>query len=360
MANKKGIDISKYQGKIDFSKVKSDGVEFIIQRAGYGNSISQKDTTFDYNVQNALANGIDVGAYWFSYAISPADAIKEADVFLKILEPYKGKFTMPVCFDFEYDSIRYAQKQGINMTKKLITDIAVAFMNRIKNAGWCVANYTNLDFIRNKFDMSRLKSYDLWLADYTGAPNVPCCIQQTASDGRVNGISGNVDMDICYKDYVGSNDSSYKCDTTQDFIMLHGEDYTFKITSAISPTLTFGTGNVLAIDSVTHNGNNHYFKVKAIGGVNSGTGVFVNGVKQCVINLAPCDTTMPINIKRNNTYVVASRSKNVTTGNSSIIQTYNQKTSNGIYLTTLKAVGQVGQAAGVFVDNVKMFVATVV
>jgi GH25 family lysozyme M1 (1,4-beta-N-acetylmuramidase) len=360
MANKKGIDVSKHQGKILWDQVKQSDVEFAICRAGYGNSENQKDSTFDYNITNALANGIECGAYWFSYAISPTDAIKEANVFLKVVEPYRNKLKYPLFFDFEYDSITYAKKQGINMTNALIDSIANAFMSTVKNAGWEIGNYTNLDFIRSgKFSSSTIQKYPLWLADYTGAPDVDCVIQQIQSNGNISGISGNVDVDICYKDFV-TTDTSFKCDTTQDFIMLHGEDYTFKITSAIFPTLTFGTGNVLAIDSVTHNGNDHYFKVKAIGGVNSGTGVFVNGVKQCVVNLAPCDTTMPINIKRNNTYVVASGSKNVTTGNSSIIQTCNQKTSHGIYLTTLKAVGNVGQAAGVFVDNQKMFVATVI
>jgi GH25 family lysozyme M1 (1,4-beta-N-acetylmuramidase) len=360
MANKKGIDVSKHQGKILWDQVKQSDIEFAICRAGYGNSENQKDSTFDYNITNASANGIECGAYWFSYVISPTDAIKEANVFLKVVEPYKNKLKYPLFFDFEYDSITYAKKQGINITNALIDSIANAFMSTIKDAGWEIGNYTNMDFIRSgKFSSTTIQKYPLWLADYTGASDVDCVIQQIQSNGNISGISGNVDVDICYKDF-GTIGSTFKCDTTQDFMMLKNECYTFKVNSAISPNLTFGTGNVLVIDSVTHNGNDHYFKVKAVGGVNSGTGVFVNGIKQCVVNLAPCDTTMPINIKSMGTYVVASGSNNVTTGNSSIIQTINQRNVNDIYLTTLKAVGTVGTSAGVFIDNQKMFVATVV
>ncbi len=108
MARLKGMDVSKFQGTIDWSKV--SGIDFVLVRAGYGNDISQKGPMFDANVKAALSRGLAVGAYWFSYAVSAADAAKEATVFNQVLTPYKGKLIFPVAFDYEYDSIAYAQK----------------------------------------------------------------------------------------------------------------------------------------------------------------------------------------------------------------------------------------------------------
>ena len=199
---KKGIDVSYAQGRIDWARVKKAGVEFAVIRAGFGKKLSQKDKYFEENIKGALAVGVEAGAYWFSYAVSVEAAKQEAAVCNEVLAPYKDKLTYPVCFDYEYDSIRYSKEQGVTPTKKSMTDIAVAFLEAMKGYGYQVANYTNIDFIKNRWDNDRLKPYDLWLAHYTdGAPAYPCALHQTSSGGKIDGIKGNVDLDAAYKDY---------------------------------------------------------------------------------------------------------------------------------------------------------------
>jgi GH25 family lysozyme M1 (1,4-beta-N-acetylmuramidase)/LysM repeat protein len=196
-----GIDVSTHQGHIDWPAVKAAGIDFAIIRAGYGNDISQADARFVENITGALAAGIHVGAYWFSYAYNALMAKQEAEIFSKVLGPYKGKIVFPVCFDWEYDSDRYAQKHGVTASAALITDMAIAFLEGMEAEGWYAANYLNQDYYKNKFDATRMKPYDVWLADYSGGPAYSCGLQQTGSTGKVAGISGNVDTDTSFKDY---------------------------------------------------------------------------------------------------------------------------------------------------------------
>lgn len=207
--NHKGIDVSTYQGNIDWKKVKAAGIEYAIIRAGYGNSAKQKDKCFDTNVKNAKAAGIKIGAYWFSYATSVAEAKVEADAFAEVI---KGiEFELPIFYDYEYDSIDYAKKKGITITKKLASDIVIAFLDRMKAKGYSVANYVNPDLIQNAFD-NRISKYDTWMAHYTKYIKDADIRKQYTYDGfkvigwqytgegTVNGISGNVDMNVFYID----------------------------------------------------------------------------------------------------------------------------------------------------------------
>lgn len=193
---KYGIDISEFQGNVDFKKVKADGKSFVIVRAGYGNLVSQKDQCFDVNAQGAIANGLKLGAYWFSYAINEADARKEADVCAAVLAPYKEKITLPVFFDYEYASYSYAVKMGVTPGKSLILSMTIAFIERMKAHGYDAGYYTNYDFMSKYYDDPKMAPYKLWIAHYgSSAPKYACVIQQTASDGKVSGIYGNVDLD---------------------------------------------------------------------------------------------------------------------------------------------------------------------
>lgn len=201
MATKKGIDVSSHQGEIDWTKVKASGVDFAIIRAGYGNDISQKDAYFDRNIKEAQKVGIPTGAYWFSYAVSEEDARKEAKVFQEVLKGYKLAY--PVYYDFEYDSVDYAKKQGVAITKAKATAFARAFLEEMRKAGYYAGNYTNVDFYLNYFDQEKLKDYALWLASWgVQKPNYTTGLWQYADNGKVDGIQGNVDMNYAYTDYV--------------------------------------------------------------------------------------------------------------------------------------------------------------
>ena len=195
----KGIDLSTWQKEVDWQEVKSDGVHFAILRAGFGNG--SRDEMFESHITGALGAGLGVGVYWFLYPASVEDARREARECLKIIEPYKGKINYPVYADYEYDSDRYAQEQGVAVNKAFRTSCITAFCEEIEKSGWYAGYYSNLDYLRNKLDTDRLKRYDLWLADYSGGPEYPCGMQQFTNTGRVRGIDGDVDLNTAYYDY---------------------------------------------------------------------------------------------------------------------------------------------------------------
>lgn len=199
---KKYIDVSTHQGKIDWNKVKGK-VDGVMIRAGYGkNNI---DAQFKRNITECNRLGIPCGVYWFSYAYTEAMAKKEAEYCLAAIKPYKVE--LPVCFDFEYDSVEKAKKNyGVTITKTLATKLVHAFCGVVEKAGYYAMNYTNKDYLSRYFDDTTLK-YDLWLAAWPANPdpNKPpredCGIWQYTSKGSIAGITGNVDINAAYKDY---------------------------------------------------------------------------------------------------------------------------------------------------------------
>ncbi|WBY64051.1 LysM peptidoglycan-binding domain-containing protein [Thermocaproicibacter melissae] len=193
------IDVSSHNGVINWKQVKESGIVGAIIRAGYGKDAFQQDAQFSANIKGAIEAGLKIGVYWFNYCCSLEDAKKEWETCKKIIEPYRGN----ICFvasDYEYDSVRYfTSVRGTAPTNELINDMVNAFLNSAKADGWGTMLYTNNDYRRNVFSKTTLAAWDIWLADYTGDPDIPCAIQQTSSAGRVPGISGNVDTDLCYK-----------------------------------------------------------------------------------------------------------------------------------------------------------------
>ena len=191
----KGIDVSHHQGNVDFAKVKASGIHFAMLRAGYGkeNPAVQTDRKFHQNYSNALKAGLPCGAYHYSYARSAAEAKQEADFFLSII---KGcQFGYPVAFDLEDSS-------QANLSRETLTNIAIAFCERVEKAGYYVCLYTNPDWIKNRLDMERLKQFDLWLARYSDTPGRDGIgMWQYSSSGKVNGINTAVDLDVAYRDY---------------------------------------------------------------------------------------------------------------------------------------------------------------
>ncbi|MDE6834125.1 MAG: glycoside hydrolase family 25 protein [Ruminococcus sp.] len=221
----RGIDVSQWQPNIDWGTVKDAGVEFAIMRAGYGKYISQKDYTFDYNMKNAQANGIDCGAYWYSYATTVEAAIQEAEVCYSVIKDYN--FTYPIYFDIE-------DPTQVNLSTAQITAITDAFCSTLAEKGYRVGIYSYSNFLNTKIYSSVRDKYDVWVANFdVSAPgyNNKYEMWQYSATGYVDGISGDVDLDIAYVNYpyVMSPDT---------YVDKPSTTFSYTMTSFTTPTTT--------------------------------------------------------------------------------------------------------------------------
>lgn len=191
----KGIDVSVHQGNIDWKKVKSDGIDFAIIRAGYGRLSSQKDKQFENNYAGCKANGIPVGAYWYSYALSVDEVRKEAAACLKSIQ--NKTFEYPIFFDIEH-------KTQLALSDNLLQKIAIAFCEELEKAGYWVGIYSYKYFLESNFTPELLNRYAVWVA-HTGVAQTnfkyPYGMWQYSHTGKVNGIRSNVDLNYAYVDY---------------------------------------------------------------------------------------------------------------------------------------------------------------
>lgn len=195
----KGIDVSKYQGSIDFNKVKASGINFVMIRlgSGYGGKFCL-DPKFKTYYTAAKAAKLNVGCYFYTYAKTVARATAEAKEVLAALKGYT--FEYPVAFDIEDPSIY----NNAGCTKAVVTAMIKAWCSTVEKAGYYVSLYSNPNWLKTKIDNALLKKYDLWLAHWDAKqPSYPCGLWQYTSNGAVNGIRGRVDMDISYKNYPG-------------------------------------------------------------------------------------------------------------------------------------------------------------
>ena len=196
---KKGIDISYFQGNIDFKKVKADGIDFIIPRCGYGKS--NKDSKFSEYVAGALAAGIEVpGIYHFSYALNEENAREEARQAVKFAQEAGLPKETIIFFDLEYDSVDYAKRYAVNLDKARCIAHTNAFCQEVQSHGYRTGIYANQDYLNRMYDDATIKKYIFWYANWNGGktPSVKCAFHQWSEKGRVNGINGNVDMDYYY------------------------------------------------------------------------------------------------------------------------------------------------------------------
>lgn len=201
-----GPDISYHNGTVNIKQIRDAGYKRIGIRAGYGkNNVDQKYIT---NAQACFNLLVNVLLYWFSYAYTIDMAVAEAQYC--IAQAAKFWKRCPIAFDFEYDSVRYARTRGINITKQMATDMAIAFLNTVKESGYIPVIYTNRDYIRNYFDMERIVkevgTVYVWYARYcstlpSSEDDIPD-IWQYSSKKRIPGVSGNVDMNKFYTDFT--------------------------------------------------------------------------------------------------------------------------------------------------------------
>ncbi len=196
----KGIDVSKFQGKIDWQKVPEDGVEYAMIRLGirgYGTGAIVIDDTFENNIKGALDNEVEVGVYFYTQAITKDEAIEEANTVIQAIKDYN--VTYPVVLDIEDPND--SEARTANLTPQERTDIAIAFLEKIKEAGYKPMIYGNLKSYFGMLEINRLKDYDLWFAYYDSSIYFPYKIKmwQYTESGTVNGINGNVDLNITFE-----------------------------------------------------------------------------------------------------------------------------------------------------------------
>lgn len=188
---KNGIDVSEWQGNIDWTKA---DVDFAIIRAGYGRLSSQVDDRFADNYDGCKAAKIPCGAYWFSYASSADDAKKEAEACISVI---KGKqFEYPIYYDVEDSRI-------LALGKDKVSSIIRMFLDTMESAGYFAGLYMSASTLMEYTDEAIRSRYALWVADYSVKPNVGVNygMWQKSSTGTLDGITGNVDLDEAYIDY---------------------------------------------------------------------------------------------------------------------------------------------------------------
>ncbi len=203
-----GIDVSKWQGKIDWQKVKNSGIEFAFIRIGYRgeNGIVYKDDNADYNIQQAQKAGLLVGVYFFSTAVSEAEAKEEAEWTLQAIEGYQISY--PVVYDCE--GYKNSMSRMFDLSAAERTDHAMTFLETVKQAGYDAMFYGALGEIEDEayWDIEKIeKKYKIWVAQYSGVaypqkdkPDYggKTSAWQYTNKGHVDGVSGNVDMVVCY------------------------------------------------------------------------------------------------------------------------------------------------------------------
>ncbi len=194
-----GIDVSRWNGSIDWKAVKNSGVSFVIIRCGYRGSTQGtliEDSKFTTNIKGATNAGLKVGVYFFTQAVDEVEAVYEASYVIDKIKNYK--ITYPVFLDVEASGGRADKISNDTRTK-----VCKAFCQTIQNAGYTAGIYANKTWLSEKMDASQLSAYKIWLAQYAAAPTYTgkYDMWQYKSTGTVGGISGNVDMNLSYMGY---------------------------------------------------------------------------------------------------------------------------------------------------------------
>ena len=193
---KLGIDVSKWNGEIDWSRVKNVGVEYAVIRAGYRGSVSGSlvvDPYFAANMKGAAENGIPVGVYFFTQAVNEVEAVEEASAVLDLVREYELDY--PIFIDTEGSGGR-----ADSLDAETRTLVCEAFCRTVENAGYRAGVYASRNWYNNKLHADRLEKYCIWLAEYRSAPLYQGYYQmwQYTSKGKIDGIAGNVDMNMSY------------------------------------------------------------------------------------------------------------------------------------------------------------------
>ncbi len=202
-SGKRGIDVSVYQGNINWTEVKNSGIEFVIIRAGYRGYTQgalKEDANFKTNMSGAIAAGLKVGVYYVTQAVNEAEAVEEASAVISLVKDYGVSY--PIFIDIE-TSGGHGSGRADNLSSATRTAVCKAFCETIRNSGYTAGVYANKSWWTNQLDYNQLNGYIVWLAQYASAPTLSgrYDIWQHSSQGSVSGISGNVDLNISYLGY---------------------------------------------------------------------------------------------------------------------------------------------------------------
>ena len=205
LSSKAGIDVSTYQGIIDWNKVKAAGIDFAMIRVGfrgYGSGSLNEDVQFERNIKGAHAAGVKVGLYFFTQAITVEEGRAEAQFVLDRVKKLGIPVTYPIAFDTE--NIVDPTARANNLSAKLRTDIALAFCQTIEAAGYDAMVYSYRSWLLYNLDLSRLTKYDTWMAHVAATTDFakPYTMWQYENQAKVNGISGDVDLNLSFVDYA--------------------------------------------------------------------------------------------------------------------------------------------------------------
>lgn len=197
-----GVDLSKYQKSVDFYAIKNEGIDFCMLRVGargYETGAIQEDEKFQEFLAGAEAAEMPVGLYFFSQAVTEAEAIEEANFVLSKIGEHKISY--PIAYDMEFITNDNSRIETLTRTEK--TNIALAFLNRIEEAGYTGMLYGNKEWLLKRIDLSKFENYDVWLSQEDDIPDYPYTYSmwQYTRQGEVYGIDGYVDLNISFIDY---------------------------------------------------------------------------------------------------------------------------------------------------------------
>lgn len=199
-----GVDISKQTGTVNFSGLKAAGVDYVMIRIGgrgYSTGQIALDENFKENIEGAIAEGLDIGVYFYSQAINQDEAVQEVNFVIQNLDPYRGSIKYPVAFDMEFVANDEARIDGLSREDR--TAITVSFLEGVKAAGYIPMLYGDKEWLIKEVDLAKLQDYDVWLTQETDIPDYPYqyAMWQYSSGGVLNGINGDANLNICFIGY---------------------------------------------------------------------------------------------------------------------------------------------------------------
>ena len=384
----KGVDVSKYQGSIDWASVKNAGYEFAMIRTGFGSDdwSSQTDPYFESNYSGATSNGLKVGVYHYSYATTVSQAEQEAEFCLHVLNGRHLDY--PVAYDIE-------DKSQYGLSADTLGQIVQAFCSKIQAAGYKTIVYSYPNFYNAHLTSSLVSQYDTWIAS-TGGLTSPAFgssfVMWQYAVTSVSGVSGNCDVDYCYVDYPNGGTSPaqptpstpdnpspidpllFKCDTTGTYTFGTNKVYYYKISTpdTMVPGCSSSNASAVSVSYYSKTSDGFLFKI-----TNNGTGnatitttaadgrsvsftavgtaagaatsptspVTPSGPSTPAVSGLACDTTSPYTFGSNNVYcfkITTSSSiqpKAVSSNISAVTVAFYKKISGG-YLYKITNVGK--------------------